>query len=323
MSPSYYYVLLDHCVQTNRPFSYLDTVKKQDRHLTARIQFFDDGIDSIIDADCLLLYQSLRQRSDQLPLFSVYEKSDYLIVNYPQIITFLIKQNDFDVEVYIENLSWDKVEMILFGTILSIVCELNGILCFHASALSYKNRAFMLIGQSGVGKTTLTTALALQEDFELLADDIVAVKQENYTANILPTYKQIRLWPDSVQALFNDVEKFPTAYFGTDKRVLILNQNQTKLQFDLDRIYFLNSNSTKQTPSSNMQSVSAKEALLGLIRYSYAGRLVGKIGIQPRRLQLLTSMVEVIRSADLLYPRQYEILPEVIRLVRNDLNQLD
>ena len=78
--------------------------------------------------------------------------------------------------------SWVKKEYHLFQGkfIISLLCSLHNneeddwIGTFHASAVTKSNKTAMIIGDSGMGKSTFT-ALLLGNGYEILSDDIVPI----------------------------------------------------------------------------------------------------------------------------------------------------
>ncbi len=89
----------------------------------------------------------------------------------------------------------DRVAHFIADNVLPRVAGLEGV-SLHAAALAIDDRAFVLIGRSGVGKSTLAARLAL-EGALLLGDDCAHIKD----GLVHPTHRPSRLWPEAAALL--------------------------------------------------------------------------------------------------------------------------
>jgi hypothetical protein len=89
----------------------------------------------------------------------------------------------------------DVVAHFVADDVLPRIAGLDG-RTLHASALAVDGRAFVLLGPSGVGKSTLAARLAL-EGALLLGDDCAHITD----GLVRPAYRPSRLWPESAALL--------------------------------------------------------------------------------------------------------------------------
>lgn len=92
------------------------------------------------------------------------------------------------------------------GTALSSVgfaalLSQRGRICLHASAAEKDGRAFLIAGPSGVGKSTIVTAL-LERGYRMVSDDITVIDRGS-DGNVwaVPSFPAVRLLSDSVEVL--------------------------------------------------------------------------------------------------------------------------
>lgn len=91
------------------------------------------------------------------------------------------------------------VEHLFSTTIQPLIESLHGNCVFHAGAVQVGAGAVVFMGQSGRGKSTLVTDLAMQ-GFPFLTDDVLVVEGgDRPTAE--PHEASVRLWEDSIEAL--------------------------------------------------------------------------------------------------------------------------
>lgn len=107
----------------------------------------------------------------------------------------------------------------LAGPILSFVLRLRGALVLHASAVAVGDRALVLAGPHGAGKSTLASALALR-GAPLIADDVVHVLRADDDWIAEPFTGPLRLWPDAEELLFGTRGRLPRLTPSWDKRAL-------------------------------------------------------------------------------------------------------
>jgi hypothetical protein len=89
----------------------------------------------------------------------------------------------------------------LFGEpILRTVLVRRGLVSFHAACLAKGAGAILLMGNKGMGKSTLSAALQ-RRGWQLLADDLTRVAEVDGAWNAFPGLRQTKLMPEAAAAL--------------------------------------------------------------------------------------------------------------------------
>jgi hypothetical protein len=105
-----------------------------------------------------------------------------------------------------EALPWVHAED-LFTTfaeaVMRSIFRRRGIVSFHAAALARGERAILLMGDKGAGKSTLSAALALR-GWSVVSDDLVRLIEGEPGWCVLPGSRDIKLRADAVAALALD-----------------------------------------------------------------------------------------------------------------------
>jgi hypothetical protein len=164
----------------------------------------------------------------------------------------------------------------LLGPILGLVLRLRGLVCLHASAVSFGDRAVALVGPPGAGKSTLAAAFARRGAF-VLADDIAALQPNDDAFLIRPAYPQLRLWPESVHALYGDEEALPLLTPTWEKRGLDLSQpgyQFASCPFPLAAIYLLGERREENAPC--VEPVPEAGRLATLVQNTYMNYLLDR-----------------------------------------------
>jgi hypothetical protein len=181
----------------------------------------------------------------------------------------------------------------LLGPVLGFVLRLRGVTCLHASAVALGQQAVAFLGPAGAGKSTTAAAFASQ-GHPVLSDDITVLQEEKGAIFVQSGYPHLRLWPNSVNALFGTPEALPrlTPRDGInswwDKRYLDLCEHgyafQTK-PLPLAAIYLLGQPSASPEAPS-VEPVAAHSGLMSLVANTYTNYLLDA-DMRRREFELL------------------------------------
>lgn len=192
-----------------------------------------------------------------------------------------------------DTLTLEDTVTYLLGPILGLVLRLRGTTCLHASAIAMDDRAIVLLGQAGAGKSTTAAAFA-ELDYPVLSDDIVPLRAEGDSFLVLPGYPNLRLWPASVETLYGSSEALPRLTPTWDKRCLDLTTKTYRFQrhpLPLAAIYVLGQRSTDPAAPFVESVPAAHGGLITLIANTYGNRLLDK-AMQAQDLELLSRVIE-------------------------------
>jgi hypothetical protein len=174
-----------------------------------------------------------------------------------------------------DNLTIEDAATYLLGPVLGLLLRLRGVICLHASAISFGDRAIAFVGSEGAGKST-TAAMLAQKGCAVISDDIVALVERQGSFYVYPAYPYLCLWSDSVTMVYGPDKKLPSFSASWDKRLLSLAGNNLKFAAEpvpLRAIFALGDrNSLEGAP--RIEPLTAKEALLSLVANSYATNLL-------------------------------------------------
>jgi hypothetical protein len=113
----------------------------------------------------------------------------------------------------------DDVATYLLGPVFGFLLRLRGATCLHASAVAIEEHSVVFAGPAGAGKSTLAAAFA-GRGHAVMADDVVALSDDGGLVAVQPGPSRIRLWPESVRALYGAEAALPRLTPTWDKRFL-------------------------------------------------------------------------------------------------------
>lgn len=113
--------------------------------------------------------------------------------------------------------SEQDIRTFLLGSAVGALLIQRGMLVLHGNALLKDGKAIVCLGHSGAGKSTTACAL-MQQGWQLLADDLVAITDEG---QVLPGIPRIKLWHDAAEAFGFDPAALPPVSSGMQKYLLL------------------------------------------------------------------------------------------------------
>ncbi len=99
-----------------------------------------------------------------------------------------------------ENATSSTIDLYLNGSVYGAILHQRKTLPLHGSCFRYQGLGIMLCGESGAGKSSLTTSFCLQ-GAAFLTDDVTPIVFPNGKPHIWGTSDRIKLWSDSLQQL--------------------------------------------------------------------------------------------------------------------------
>jgi hypothetical protein len=212
-----------------------------------------------------------------------------------------------------------RLRLFILGAAMAALLHNRGLTVLHGSAAAIHGRGAVFIGHKGWGKSTTVAALH-QKGFRILSDDVVALRQESDgTFSILPTFPQIKLWPNAIASFGIDPESLPRLSLLFEKRHCDASASFSTQSIPLDTIYAL-----RVDEQFEILPLPTAACLLEIICHTYVSRygsLVldnkasAKHLVQSRDLLAQTRLMQLKRPADL------ASLPRVAAMIEADICQ--
>ncbi|MDO9069796.1 MAG: hypothetical protein Q7W05_15260 [Deltaproteobacteria bacterium] len=128
----------------------------------------------------------------------------------------------------------------LVGPVSSILLMKRGVLTLHGSAVAVNDNALLFIGNKGQGKSTLASHLLDNAGATLLTDDLAAIDIKQTGNFIRPGFPALKLWPDSLCHLNEDINQHPRITPDIEKRQLSLTNRFHPHVTRISAIFLLN-----------------------------------------------------------------------------------
>lgn len=210
------------------------------------------------------------------------------------------------------------LEHLLVDQILPRYLAYLGYVALHAAMLRIDGRTVLVTGPSGWGKSTLAGLLAAQ-GHALLSDDCTVLELSPDRVIATPTYPSLRLWPDSVAALYPEgADVGPMASYSDKQRI---GGTATHLNAqDVDALIVL-ADPAGASPYPTLKPIRVADACLTLVRHSFQL----DPGDKPRMAAHLRACSEIARRVPAHrfdYPRDYAQADRIIAALQAHVSTL-
>jgi hypothetical protein len=211
------------------------------------------------------------------------------------------------------------------GPVLGCVLRLRGILCLHASVVKIDDRAVAILGRKKSGKSTCAAGLT-QMGAALLSDDMAVLSPKNDGFLVHPGYPQIRLWPQSIEAIYPGRGDLPKVYSHREKRYLPLGvESPAAATFwprasPLSVIYVLEEIEDPRT-GPRVEAVAPQDKAIALIRNTFGSYVVSDEN-RTNEFQLVAQLSRTIPIRRLVFARNLTRLAAQTRAILEDVNRL-
>ena len=215
------------------------------------------------------------------------------------------------------------VEIRLLGPVLAYWLERMGICALHASAVVVDGGAVAFMATHQGGKTGLAAAMAAA-GAPLLTDDLLPVEECGGSLLARSGYPQMRMWPDQLPAFVEDWEGLDAVHPDLAKRRVPVGPEGFGSFHDAAvpprAIYGPQRSPGRETGGGiRFEPLSAREALIELVRNSFTPFIVEAVGLQAKRLELLGRLAREVPVRRLRYPSCTDMLVRVGEAVQEDL----
>jgi energy-coupling factor transporter ATP-binding protein EcfA2 len=205
------------------------------------------------------------------------------------------------------------LRLAVVGPLLGVILAQRGRFVLHASTVAIDGRAVAFAGPSGRGKSTLAAALT-RLGHPLIADDMTVIDSADTTPMVQPGFPRLKLWPDSAEALAEDVESLPLIHPERTKRSLSVTESFHPEALPLARCYLLEDGDVEAATE-----IAGAESILSLVRLTYQASWMHETGVSGANLLQCGALARsgVVRRME--RRRSFEALPAVMRFIEADV----
>ena len=252
---------------------------------------------------------------------SCKRKGDAYLFEFPHSASFHITAGLISCYLH-EASTMQMLRHLLLNQVIPRYLATSGLLILHAGAVSLENgKSVAFLGNSGFGKSTLVSSFH-RHGARLINDDCIMLECGENGVTAIGGLVGIRLFPDSVNAVFTEAAGFTNYTPFTDKQQLFLKDQLADGLPEpqpLDAIFLLND--PKQDKGDGrgdevwIAPVSASEGMLAMIYSAFSLDPSDKKMMASNFRNVGRAISERLAVLSLSYPRQHDRLHEVRKAV--------
>lgn len=213
------------------------------------------------------------------------------------------------------------VEIQFLGMVMSLFLERRGIPTLHASAVARDGAAIAFVGMKGAGKTSMAAAF-LQDGWGLVTEDLLALDGAGAQVEAQSGYPQMRMWPAEARHFVGEVEALDIVHPAFDKRRVPVGAGGLgtfcAVASPLTAIYILERRGMDGSTEVRITPVSAQQAVIELIRYSFLPEMVHASGLGAQRLTAFADLAGRLTVRRVSYPSGLDLLPAARKAISDD-----
>lgn len=257
---------------------------------------------------------------DDVVLSLARHGSDYWL-RFPDLADFQLQMNP-NLIVVAANASADDntLEHLLVDQVLPRFLSHKEHLMAHASAVTLVGRHALFLGPSGWGKSTLA-GLLQRDGHAIHSDDCVQLRISNGRCEALPTYPSLRLYSDSVEALFPAIPTISRVASYTEKLRISRNLDESASgPVPVDRIFLLG-NPSEGGAEPSISQLTPSQAIQALIAHSFRLDL-GDRGGNAGHFARCAAVVNAVPAFRLDYRRDFDQSTGLLNAILLHVSQL-
>ena len=266
------------------------------------------------------VYATSPRRFEQASSFYLYRLAGCEIVRYTGRAHFYLWPDRIECHLLDPRFHF-AVQIWLLGGLLAYWLEHRGIPALHASAVAIDDQVVAFLASNKGGKSSLVAGL-MRLGHPLLTDDILPLEERDGGFVGLPSYPQMRMWPDEAQHFVGDFEGLQKVQPALSKRVVPVGPGGFGRFCGAAppiRCIYVPERLDDEAAGVTITGLSLKEAMVELVRHSFLPRVVAAAGLEAQRFHLFASLIRQVPVRRLRYPSGLEQLPRVAEAVLDDL----
>jgi hypothetical protein len=216
----------------------------------------------------------------------------------------------------------ETIRHLLLDQVIPLVLSVRGRLVLHASAVVVPRGAIAFLGETGQGKSTLSGSFVTQ-GFPLVTDDCLLLQEAGEHLFGHPSYPGLRLWPDSVAALFGQGTRLCHVAHYTEKKRLGPDNGPLPFCADpapLQRVYVLAPyEETEDTKAITFAPLSPREAFMELVKHTYRLDIIAQERLNEE-FECVARVVALLPLCRLAFPQDLSLLPTVREAILANLS---
>jgi hypothetical protein len=273
-----------------------------------QIQLNGRGLDVMIIKEDLVKTWSLLSEPNK----SFYVEKEFCMFEIPQVAIFKIKSGNCILVSPFHGASESQIRLYILGTCFGVLLMQRKTLPIHGSAVVIDGKAYGIVGESGVGKSTLASAF-IKRGYQLLSDDVIAVSlSEGNTPIVTPSYPQQKLWQESLEYFGMESEHFLPIYDRETKFFIPIKEQFLNKPIPFAGVIELNISNEKNI---EITSINRLGRFPVLFRNTYRNFIITRAGLMQWHFDFSANLINKLDFFQIHRPKSRFTAHELVDLI--------
>ncbi|ATW28171.1 hypothetical protein [Candidatus Formimonas warabiya] len=210
------------------------------------------------------------------------------------------------------------IRLFLLGSAMGAILFQRGFFPIHGSAVVVNEYCFIVTGNQGAGKSTLTAALR-KKGYAILTDDIAAVAFDAEGIPwVYPSYPQQKLWKDSLESMGHEVSSLSNIYGRIDKYAVTIQDKFCETPKKLVGIYEVRKEICQNV---NMNKLSGMDKLATIMNNIYRLSFVSGLNLKEETFRYSAALAKQVSVSRITRLDSVFCVEDQINLIESDLQK--
>lgn len=210
----------------------------------------------------------------------------------------------------------DDIRVFLLASVFGALMHQRGDLVLHGSAIEWDGQCVVFVGVSGVGKSTLASALR-KKGHAMLTDDLCVVRPGTGGKMFAhPGFPQTKLWMDSLKQLEISADGLRRIRSKLEKRAVSLGEQFATQPLAVKKLYVLRTHNREEFKLTSLQG---PEKFAALKNNTYRFGFLKDIGVKAGHFQHALRLGQQAPISAVQRPSGSFKIDELVALIQADL----
>lgn len=241
--------------------------------------------------------------------FYMHGFRSHYVLSWENLCDFLVLRDGSRIECHPSaDVPWSDIRQFLLGRVLPLALNLRDVVTLHGGGVLMPKGAVAFVATSGVGKSTLISALN-SIGHRIITDDVIAIREVGEEFRMFFGPPQVRLTQESLDRMMPHISAVEPDY---DKYRVTLPGESRKNQVTgapLEAVYMLKRSQDHDSPIC-ISTLPSLEALPTLLRNTTNLQLLEGLQVKQQFL-ILSRLVGRVPIKVLEFPSNFESIPDV------------
>ena len=237
-------------------------------------------------------------------------KQNEFLLKVPDIADYFVKNANEITVSRNKNVDDSEINLFLLGSAFGAVIYQQKKVPFHGSTVIINNKAIIISGVSGAGKST-TVASLIQKNYPLLSDDVTVLNEKEGNIIASSGFPQVKLWLDSLNMMDLSPEKLKRIRPQLEKFKFPV-KNFIEGEKQVDSIFII---MKKNTEGVEIEEIKGVDKFKILTNNTYRKQFVPALKLEKEQFKIVALLAAKVKLYTISRPNGTNTIDEVSKMI--------